>query len=108
MKIHNYKNNLLVNFYIRNNIYKNTVSKNSGILFLKIQTKIETEYIPFLKIATDLNSISNFRNGIEIRFYFRNGIEIRFYFRNGIQFRFYFRNGIQFRFYYRNGIQFRF
>ena len=74
MKINNYKNNLLVNFYIHNNIYKNTVSKNSGILFLKIKTKIETECIPFLKIATNLNSISNFRNGIEIRFYFRNGI----------------------------------
>ena len=46
MKINNYKKNLLVNFYISNNIYKNTVFKNSEILFLKI--------------ATELNSISIF------------------------------------------------
>ena len=78
IKINNYKNNLLVNFYIRNNIYKNTASKISGIVFLKIETKIETKYIPFLKIATELNTVSNFRNRIQFRFYFRSEIEFHF------------------------------
>ena len=68
MKTNNYKKNLLVNFYISNSIYKNTVSKNNGILFLKIQTKIKTEYIPFLKIAR--NCLSKNNNGIEFSFYF--------------------------------------
>ena len=42
IKINNYKNKLLVNFYIHNNIYKNIVSKNIGILLGKI---------PFLKLG---------------------------------------------------------
>ena len=70
MKINNYKNNLLVNFYIRNNIYKNTVFKNSGILFLKISDKnrngihfvsiLEIELKSISILETESNSFSKF------------------------------------------------
>ena len=58
----NIKKNLLVNFFAITFRNRNSVSKNSEISFLQIETNIETEYIPFLAyfFMLNLSNLSKF------------------------------------------------